>query len=51
MKYSWNVKILLNIAIKLVSNHSEVEMNKKVAKIVKNLSVKNTAPPIYSKTF
>ena len=50
MKYSWNVKILLNIAIKLVSNHSEVEMSEKVAKIVKNVSVHNTAPPIYSKT-
>ena len=51
MKYSWNVKILLNIAIKLVSNHSEEEMSKKVAKIVNNVSVQNTAPPICSKTF
>ena len=51
MKYSWNVKTLLNIAIKVVSNCSEAELNKKVARIVKNASFQSTAPPMYSKTF
>ena len=35
----------------MISNRSEVEMNNKVANIVKNVALQSIAPPIYSKTF
>ena len=42
---------LLKSAITVVSKHSKLEINTKVAKIVKNVYVKCTAPPTYSKIF
>ena len=41
----------MNCAIKVISNHSEVEMNNKIANIVKNVALQSIAPPIYSKPF
>ena len=51
IKYWWSVKTVIKCAVKVISNHSEVEMNNKVANIVKNVALQSIAPPIYSKTF
>ena len=51
IKYWWSVKTVIKFVIKVISNHSEVEMNNKIANIVKNVALQSIAPPIYSKTF
>ena len=50
-KYWCSVKTVMNCAIKVISNQSDVEMNNKIANIVINVALRSNAPPIYSKTF